>query len=61
LKALYEQIEKGELVASWSVIDGLVLFQKRIYILPASSLLHIILEAAHAMGHEGVHKTASLS
>jgi hypothetical protein len=25
LKTLYEQIEKGELVAPWSVIDGLVL------------------------------------
>jgi hypothetical protein len=49
LKTLYEQIEKGELVAPWSVIDGLVP--------PASSLLHTILEAVHAMGHEGVQKT----
>jgi hypothetical protein len=57
LKTLYEQIEKGELVAPWSVIDGLVLFQKRIYILLASSLLHTILEVVHAMGHEGVQKT----
>jgi hypothetical protein len=53
---LYEQIEKGELVAPWSVIDGLILFQKRIYIPPTSSLLHTILKAVHAMGHEGVQK-----
>jgi transposase InsO family protein len=56
LKTLYEQIEKGELVAPWSVIDGLVLFQKRIYIPPACSLFHTILEVVHAMGHEGVQK-----
>jgi hypothetical protein len=57
LKTLYEKIEKGELVVPLSVIDGLVLFQKRINIPPASSLLHTILEAVHAMGHEGVQKT----
>jgi hypothetical protein len=57
LKRLYEQIEKGELVASWSVIDGLIMFQKRIYIPPASYLLHTILKVVHAMGHEGVQKT----
>jgi hypothetical protein len=39
-----------------SVIDGLILFQKRIYIPPTSSLLHTILKAVHAMGHEGVQK-----
>jgi hypothetical protein len=44
------------LVAPWSVIDGLVLFQKRIYIPPACSLFHTILEVVHAMGHEGVQK-----
>jgi hypothetical protein len=54
---LYEQIEKGELVASWSFIDGLIMFQKRIYIPPASYLLHTILKVVHAMGHEGVQKT----
>lgn len=39
------------------MVDGLVMFNRRIYIPPAFSLLGEILVAAHDVAHEGVQKT----
>lgn len=43
--------------ASWSVVDRLILFKGRVYIVLSSALRQAVLELAHGAGHEGVHKT----
>ena len=39
------------------MLDGLILYNGRVYISPTSSLGPAILELVHDAGHEGVHKT----
>jgi len=39
------------------VVDGLILYNGRVYISSASTLGPTILELVHGAGHEGVHKT----
>jgi hypothetical protein len=57
LRALRE-ITEGRRGAPWSVIDLMVAFSGRLYILPASPLLQELLSAVHEDGHEGVQRTA---
>lgn len=47
-------IERG---APWRVVDGLVLRGTRVFILVSSASLSDVLQLAHSMGHEGIHKT----
>ena len=57
LSALRDAIRGGVKPVQWSVVDGLILFKGRIFVLPSSDLLLSILESVHGAGHEGVHKT----
>jgi hypothetical protein len=42
---------------NWTVVDGLILYNGRVYISPSSPSKPALLELANATGHEGVHKT----
>lgn len=57
LVALHDQITAGELGAPWELVDGLVPFNRRIYIPSDSTILWDVLVAAHDVAHEGVKKT----
>jgi hypothetical protein len=50
---LRHQIEAGTLSDPWTVVDGLVLYQNRIYIPANFPLLPAILSAVHDDNHEG--------
>jgi hypothetical protein len=41
----------------WTVVDGMLLFQGKVFVPGASSVWPLILEAAHDCGHEGTEKT----
>lgn len=55
--ALKEELEAGTREGPWALTDGLVMFNNRLYIPPASPLLHEILTVVHKDGHEGVQRT----
>ena len=57
LVALKDELATGTRAAPWSLLDGLVAFKGRLYIPPASPLLHEVLTAVHDDGHEGVQCT----
>nr|XP_040253242.2 uncharacterized protein LOC120969950 [Aegilops tauschii subsp. strangulata] len=54
LVALREDITAGTRQLPWSLSDGLVTFNGRLYIPPSSPLLQELLTAVHDDGHEGV-------
>lgn len=54
---LHDAIRGGAKPGPWSVVDGLIMFMGRVYIAASSASRSAILELAHGMGHEGVHKT----
>lgn len=57
LSRLRDEIRGGHKPALWSVVDGLIMFNGRVYLAPNSALRSTVLELAHGTGHEGVHKT----
>ena len=57
LSELRDAIRGGTKSEAWSVVDGLILYNGRVYISSASALGPSILELIHGAGHEGVHKT----
>lgn len=56
LTTLRTKILDGDATAGWSVCDGLILRDGRVFVPAASPVLPSLLEAAHA-GHEGVERT----
>lgn len=60
LVALKDKLAVGTRAGPWSLIDGLVTFHDRLYIPPASPLLHEVLTTVHDDGHEGVQRTLHL-
>jgi hypothetical protein len=54
---LRAKISAGQQRGPWSLVDGLVVFDGRIYVPASSPSLVAILTAAHGMGHEGIQKT----
>jgi hypothetical protein len=58
---MHAEITSGTRPATWTIVDGMVLFGGRLYIPPASPLLSEILRAVHEDGHEGVQRTCSVS
>lgn len=54
--ALRDEVLAGLRGTPWAISDGLLLFDKRIYI-PATPILPSILSAIHEEGHERVQKT----
>jgi hypothetical protein len=57
LSQLRDAIRGGAKAAPWSVVDGLILFNGRVYITSASASRTAIMQLVHGAGHEGVHKT----
>ena len=55
--AIRDDVLAGIRTAPWAIVDGMLQYAGRLYIPPASPLLHEILEAVHAEGHEGVQRT----
>jgi hypothetical protein len=57
LAAIHEGVGAGTRDASWVVANGMVTYDGRLYIPPASPLLQDIVAAVHDDGHEGIHRT----
>jgi transposase InsO family protein len=57
LSRLRTKIEAGTLGAPWSVVNGLVLYQNRIFVPAQFPFLPAILSAAHDDNHEGIQRT----
>lgn len=57
LTTIKGQVLAGQLEAPWSVQDGLVPYDRKVYVHPTSPSLSTILEAAHAARHNRVQKT----
>lgn len=57
LVAIRDEVRAGSRGAPWAVVDDMVQYAGRLYIVPASPLLHEILRAVHEEGHEGVQHT----
>jgi len=57
LVAIHDDVRAGTRAAPWTVVDDMVLYDGRLYIPPASSLLLEIVAAVHNDGHEGVQRT----
>jgi hypothetical protein len=57
LVAVHEELRAGTRAAPWSVVDGMILYDSRLYIPPSSPLLPEIVAAIHDDGHEGVQRT----
>lgn len=59
LKELFSQVERVELGSDWAIMDGLLLYKGRIYLLPTSSLISTILSTFSDSAHESIQKTVS--
>jgi hypothetical protein len=57
LEDLHNRITVGTLGEPWSVVDGIVLYQKHIYIHAHFCLLQAILSVVHNDSHEGIQRT----
>jgi transposase InsO family protein len=57
LVAIHDEVHAGTRGAPWTIVDGMVQYDGRLYIAPASPLLPEILRAVHEEGHEGVQRT----
>nr|CAB3494457.1 unnamed protein product [Digitaria exilis] len=57
LVALRDEITAGTRATPWAVVDGMVTYDGRLYISPASPLLAELVAATHEDGHEGVQRT----
>ncbi|WVZ82924.1 hypothetical protein U9M48_030129 [Paspalum notatum var. saurae] len=56
LVALKKQIEQGQLTDPWSLVDGVVLYNRRFYIPPAPSLLPSILLLSTTRMEKSLHR-----
>jgi hypothetical protein len=57
LAAIHDEVRAGTRTDPWAVVDDMVLYDRRLYIPPASPLLQEIVAAVHNDGHEGVQRT----
>jgi hypothetical protein len=57
LAAIHAELIAGKRAAPWTMVDGMIAFDGRLYIPPASPLLQEILATVHDDVHEGVHRT----
>jgi len=57
LRMLRARMDAGELGEQWQVVDGLLTFQRRLFVAAAFPLLPAILAAAHDDNHKGVQRT----
>ncbi|XP_068648141.1 uncharacterized protein [Aristolochia californica] len=56
LQQLSQKIIAGQMMSHWFMLDHIILYKRRIYILPASPLVLQILSAYHDSAHEGLQK-----
>ena len=54
---LYNQLAAGTAPDDWQLVDGLLLYNSRVFVLDGSSLWSQLLQDAHEATHEGVQKT----
>jgi hypothetical protein len=57
LADLHRDLQAGTRAAPWTLVDGMVAYEGRLFIPSASHLLREIVAAVHDDGHEGVHRT----
>ena len=57
LRARRDAVVAGNHDGDWSVRDGLIIYDGRVFVPPTSAVLPDILQLAHTAGHEGVQKT----
>ena len=56
-RELRQQLGVGTAPSGWSEVDGLLLFQGKVFLPDDSKLWQRLLQDAHEMGHEGAEKT----
>jgi hypothetical protein len=56
LVAIHDEVRAGTRATPWAIVGGMVAFEGRLYIPPASPLLLEILAAVHDDAHEGIHR-----
>jgi hypothetical protein len=56
--AVRAQLAEGKASPDWTMADGLLRFEGKVFIPDASTLWPVLLAQAHESGHEGVQKTA---
>jgi hypothetical protein len=52
-----ELIRKAEAPPAWTIVDGFILHNDRVFVPLSSALWPQLLATAHGAGHEGVQKT----
>jgi hypothetical protein len=57
LVAIHDEVRAGSRAVPWTVADGMVLYEGRIYIPPSSRLLQESIALVHDDDHEGVQRT----
>jgi hypothetical protein len=57
LVAIHDELRAGTCTAPWTITDGMVALEGRLYIPAVSPLPQEILAAVHDDGHEGIHRT----
>ncbi|WVZ92949.1 LOW QUALITY PROTEIN: hypothetical protein U9M48_038979, partial [Paspalum notatum var. saurae] len=57
LVSMSEQVAAGTLGKPWSLVDGVMLYDGKLYLPPDSDLLRTILAGVHNAAHEGIEKT----
>jgi hypothetical protein len=53
LSSLRASILAGTKSDQWAVVDGLIMFDQRVYVSATSALLPALVAASHTSGHEG--------
>ncbi|KAL5820767.1 hypothetical protein ACOSQ3_022649 [Xanthoceras sorbifolium] len=56
-QALSAWIHQGEAIGPWQVVNGIIMFKKRIYLSPESKLPPTIINEFHGSIHKGYVKT----
>lgn len=57
LQQLIKEISDGRKGSAWTVLDGLIMMDRRVYVPSSSPSVPRLLAQAHDMGHEGVQRT----
>lgn len=57
LQQLLKNIQEEEAIGPWEYKNGLIFFKGRVYLLPASPLVEVVLSSVHNGSHEGYEKT----
>ena len=57
LQHLVQLFQNREAIGPWDYKEGILYFKNRIYLLPDSTLVPLIVKEMHASTREGYHKT----